>query len=130
MKILIEQTKYEPIKKTVEVTVPEKPLYLWHNGIRRAYSIKPVWTQWNVEHYNKPEEIYELHIVMVDPSLSKIEYVEILVSTLANIINDSKHPYQRVIDNILNYPDENNRTYSDFVTDMDNVIQKIKGAIL
>jgi hypothetical protein len=78
MKMLIKTTEYIRTEKEVEVNVPDKQLYLWHNGIRRAYSVKPKWTSWNVEHSGKPEEIYALDVVMVDPSYATIGVNQLL----------------------------------------------------
>jgi hypothetical protein len=131
MKISIIQSEYKRIEKTVEVSIPEKQMYLWHNGIRRAYSVKPVWSTWNVEHKNKPEEIIELSVVMVDPSDNKFELVSLSVTALANIAADSKHPYQRLVDNILNYPDDKEyfRTKEQFEADFNKVIDNIKESV-
>jgi hypothetical protein len=131
MKILLTTTEYVRTDKETEVNVPEKQLYLWHNGIRRAYSVKPKWTSWNVENHNKPEEIYALEVVMVDPSAVKIEVVQLQVSYLAEIIKNDKHTYKRLVENILNYPDDKEyiRTKEQFENDLKSVLQKINESI-
>jgi len=131
MKILITTTEYTRTEKEIEVNVPDKQLYLWHNGIRRAYSVKPKWTSWNLENHNKPEEIYSLEVVMVDPSDVKIEVVELPVRSLAEIIKNDKHTYKRLVENILNYPDDKKyiRTKEQFENDMKSVLQKIDESI-
>jgi hypothetical protein len=131
MKILITTTEYVRTEKEIEVNVPDKQLYLWHNGIRRAYSVKPKWTSWNVEHYSKPEEIYALDVVMVDPSDAKIEAFELSVKSLVEIINNDKHPYKRLADNILKYPDDKEyiRTKEQFENDLKLVLHKINETI-
>lgn len=131
MKTLIKRTEYKRVEIETDVNIPETQMYLWHNGIRRAYSVKPKWTSWNIEHNNKPEEIYTFDVVMVDPSDNKIEAVEITVSSLAEILNNEKHPYHRLVDNILNYPDDKEyiRTKEQFESDLQRVLQKINDCI-
>jgi len=131
MKILITKTEYKRIEKKIKVNIPDKQMYLWHNGVRMAYSIKPEWTSWNRENLNKPEEIYKLVIVAVDPSDNCIEIVELPISSLSQIVNDSKHKYQRLIDNILNYPNdvEYIRTKEQFENDLQMVLQNIKDSV-
>ena len=131
MKILITKTEYTRTEKKIEVNVPDKQLYLWHNGIRRAYSVKPKWTSWNMEHFGTPEEIYALEVVMVDPSYYKIEVDELSVNSLVRIINSDKDPYKRLVDNILNYPDDKEfiRTKEQFENDLNAVLQKINESI-
>lgn len=131
MKILIKKVDYIRTEADVEVNIPDKQLYLWHNGIRRAYSIKPKWTSWNKENFNKPEEIYALKVVMVDPSDLKIEVFELKVSSLPEILLNEKHIYNRLIDNILNYPDDKEciRTKKQFENDLQLVLQEINKSI-
>lgn len=131
MKITITTTEYVRTLMETEVNVPDKQLYLWHNHIRRAYSVKPKWTTWNMEHQGKPEEIYAFDVVMVDPSDNKIEVFELTVKSLVEIINNEKHPYKRLVDNILKYPDDTEyiRTKEQFERDLELVLQKIDESI-
>lgn len=125
MKIKITTTSYKKVEKITEVNIPDKQMYLWHNGIRRAYSVKPVWTTWNEEHNNKPEEIYQLEIVTVDPIFNKLESAHFGINILPEILKNEENPYYRVIDNILNYPDENIRTKEQFEQDLNSVWEEI-----
>ena len=127
MKISIKTAEYTRVDKEIEVNIPDKQLYLWHNGIRRAYSVKPRWTTWNVENYNKPEEIYELIVVVVDPSDYKIEVTNLTISSLPEILKNDKHPYKRLVENILKYPDDKEfiRTKEQFENDLQTVLLKI-----
>jgi hypothetical protein len=131
MKMTITTTEYVRTEKEIEVNIPDKQLYLWHNGIRRAYSVKPKWTTWNMEHFGKPEEIYSLEVVMVDPSDNKIEVVELTVKSLVEIIKNEKHDYKRLVENILKYPDDKEyiRTKEQFERDLEIVLQKINESI-
>lgn len=129
MKISIVKTEYKQVSTTTDVNVPEQQMYVWHNGIRRAYSIKPQWTTWNMEQNHKPEEIFELLVVMVDPSYNKIEVNSLSVSSLPEIVKNVKHPFNRLVENILNYPNEGVRTKQDFENDLQQVIQKITESV-
>jgi len=127
MKIQIQKIEHKRIEKTIEVDVPDKQMFIWHNGIRKAYSVTPVWTTWNKEYNDKPEEIYELKVVMVDPSDTAIELRTMRVSDLPNIADSEKHPYKRLIENILEYPDDKQylRTKEQFMQDLNGVMEAV-----
>lgn len=131
MEIEIKKTEFTRTVKTVKVTIPEKQMYLWHNGVREAYSVKPVWTTYKVEHHNQPEQIYELSVVSVYPSGKEIKHINLQIHDLVNILADPKNKYQRLVDNILNYPEDKEyiRTKEQFDADLKSVITEINEAV-
>lgn len=125
MKIKVNKIRYEKVNEETELDIPETPMYFWHNGIRRAYSVVPEWTAWNVENYQKPEEIWKVNVVMVDPQDRIIETNEIQVHTFPDILKDSSHRYNRLITNLLFNPDEDRRTKEQFIADYNQVLEEI-----
>lgn len=125
MKIKIQ--KYEYIRQNIEieVEVPEIIRYYWHNGIRKAYAVIPEWTTWNKEHYQKEEEIYAFNIITVDPTLNQISITTINISSFPDILKDSNNNYNRIIDNILNFPEKETRTKEKFMADYNGVLEKM-----
>jgi hypothetical protein len=120
MKIKVKKEEYKKILlEETEVDIPEKTMYFWHNGERVAYCVTPVWTTWNKEHYSKEEEIYEYKVVKVDPTDRKIEAFSISVSGFDEILYGKRNvsKAQRILENILLYPEENTRTKEQFMTD-------------
>lgn len=126
MKYTIQKEEYKKISTDKEVDIPEKKMYFWHNGVRIAYMVSPEWTTWNKKHYKKPEEIWKLNILCVDPTLHSIESYSIQVSYLKDIVDDEKHSLYRVINNYLFYPSENTRTRKQFIVDYNKVISYFK----
>lgn len=128
MKVSITKTEYTRTEKTVEVDIPERQLYLWHNGIRRAYSVKPIWTTWKMDQESKPEEMYELKVIMVDPSDNQIEVSRLYVNRLPEIVADAKHKYQRLVEDVLNYCDDGEyvRTKKQFEADLEKVLLEVR----
>lgn len=129
MKIKVETSEWEKVTSEKELDLPEETLYFWHNSIRRAYSVKPIWTKWNKEHKNKEEEIYEYDIIEIDPNSfgQIIKTITLKVSSFGGILKDSKHPYLRLVENIVLKPEEDRRTKERFMEDYNQVLEKIKG---
>lgn len=127
------KVRKEEWKKTLsdefEVDIPEKPVHFWHNGERVAYRVVPVWSTWNVEHYNKPEEIFEVKVVKIPAGAfenRKIEAFSIRVSEFREILSGVRYKeYSRLIENLLLHPDEDTRTEEQFMEDYKSVVEKI-----
>lgn len=66
--------------------VPTEPLYLFETGIRRAISIVPNWTTWNMKTNKEPEYIFDLDIICVYQSFeARIEAYSISVSSIEDL---------------------------------------------
>lgn len=127
MKTTINKEEFKKILlENVEVDIPEETLYFWHNGERVAYSVKPEWTTWNKEQYQKDEVIWRLNVIKVDPSCKRISVHDIQVSELSGIINYSKHAFYRLVQNLLFHPDDDRRTKEQFMVDYKKVLKEIK----
>jgi hypothetical protein len=125
MKYTVDKSEYKKVIKKVEVNIPETPQYFWHNGERVAYCVTPIWTSWNKEHYQKEEEIWEFKVVKIDPSFKLITASDLRLSELGDILRNEKHQFNRLVNNLLFYPDENTRTKERFMTDYNNVLEEI-----
>jgi len=127
MKIQIKKEEYKKVTlDNFEVNIPENPCYYWHNGIRIAYSVVPVWTSWNKEHYSKDEEIYEFKIIEVDPTFKSIKVSNIRVSDLSETLTGRRNKeYSRLVENILLYPKENTREKEQFFKDYNKVLEDL-----
>lgn len=127
MKIPIKKYKIERvIDEEFTINIPEKEIYFFITGIRVSVKVIPIWTKWNQEHYNKPEEIWKLKFVLVYGSWeSKIESFEIQISNIADIISGDSCTRKRILD-ALNEDLEGNRTKEQFETDFRNVLNKIQ----
>lgn len=126
MKRKLQKTEIKRVlSEEIEVEIPEKQLYFWHNGERVAYCVTPEWTTWRKEH-GSPEEIWQFRVVKVDPSNKKIEAFYIRVSELAEIFQDRGNTkYLRLVENLLLYPEEDNRTKEEFMKDYEDVLREI-----
>jgi len=59
MKIKLKQYKHQKIEiDSKDFELPEKNSYFFETGIRRSIRISPEYTTWNLQQYNKPEEIF------------------------------------------------------------------------
>ena len=66
MKLEIKQYKFQKVEVgSKEIDLPSETSYFFETGVRRSIRIVPSFTTWNQEKFNKPEEIYELHITCV-----------------------------------------------------------------
>jgi hypothetical protein len=129
MQIFVQKVEFKKVvSEPREVNIPISTLYLWFNGERRAYSVAPVWTTWNKEHYAKEETIYEYNVVVVDPSLYSIQSFTISVSNISDILQDVKHPFHRLIETLIDEKEIENtsRTKEQFMADFKNTLKQIK----
>jgi hypothetical protein len=126
MKHKIQSYEYKKVlSEEYEIEIPEKPVYYFQTGIRRAYAIVPVWTKWNKEHYQKEEEIYSLNVITVDPSVLMVEITNFSISGLNEIMRNENHSLHRLMENVLETPHENKRTEEEFYADYNNTLRKI-----
>ena len=124
MKVKIKKDSWVKQTEEVEIDLPEQVLYIWHNGSRVAYCVKPIFTTWNKERFDKEEEIYEYAIVKVDPSVfgGKIERFKISVSSIPDILKDSKNENLRLVEDILE--GKSNREKDRFEFDYKGVLDR------
>lgn len=130
MKKKINKGKYERVIDEIEINIPEQPMYFFHTGIRRMYSVIPEWTTWNKKNYKKDEEVWRFKIIVVDPSNKIIEAHQIPVNFFEKIINKSDHPFNKLIENMVFCPDENTRTKEQFMEDYNNTLTNINENII
>lgn len=126
MKVKIKKDSWVKQTEEVEIDLPEQVLYIWHNGSRVAYCVKPIFTTWNKEKFNKEEEVYEYAIVKVDPSVfaGTIERFKISVSSIPDILKDSKNQNIRLVEDLLE--GKSNRTKEQFDVDYKSVLNRFK----
>jgi hypothetical protein len=128
MKLNIPIHKYEKVlDKNFEIEIPENPVYLFQFHFRRSVKITPVWTTWNVETYNKPEEIYELQFLIVDDKL--IQRVNVQISGLNHLLeynSNTKNLAAEMISLLNEYDEENIRTKEQFEQDYTNTLVYLK----
>lgn len=67
MEVNIIKYKYEKIELSNEVAnLPDEPIYFFIYGTRISVAVIPKWTTWNIEEYDKPEEIYFYNFITID----------------------------------------------------------------
>lgn len=126
MKLQIRQYKYE--KKEIaseEIEIPTTISYYFETGVRRSIKIIPHFTTWNIERFNKEEELYELKIICVyNSNECKIENFSIRVGDIEKIYHNIKHKYNGFVVGLVdNWFDE--RTKEQFNNDLNAVIKQI-----
>ncbi len=126
MDITITKYSYERVETDVVVTISDKPIYCFQTGVRLAYAITPQWTTWNVETYNKPEEIYEYQIIQVGNSYGQtIEIWRIRTSDIPELIN-GKCDKRRFCCEKMTGDEFDLRTKEQFMKDYNSVINTCK----
>lgn len=126
MQITLRQYEYKKIEATAkDFVLPTEPAYFFETGIRRSIRIIPVYTSWNMEQFNKEEELYRFDVTLVYLSFEcKIEKFGIQVSDLERAYHDPKHKLHSIVYSwVEGYL--NNRTQSQFETDLVNAINRI-----
>lgn len=95
MEISIKTYKIEKVETSNnKFTLPEVTSYYFETGIRRMIRITPEWTTWQVDRYNKPEEIINYFITCIySSSCNKVESFRTQVSMIEKLYNDSKTNY-------------------------------------
>jgi hypothetical protein len=130
MKHKIERYKYEKVlDKEYEIDLPEVPEFHFQFGIRRAIAIIPQWTTWNMEHNNKPEEIYAIDFISVYRSFDcRIEKSSINVSSLADALRKGDDHYS-----LAGFLEDRtiggNRTLEQFMGDYNSAIEEMNRII-
>lgn len=86
MKITIKQYKHERVEiDSKEFELPETTKYYFETHIRRSIRMQPIFTTWQIEQLNKPEELYGYDVTCVYLSFEcKIERFRISVSDFDN----------------------------------------------
>lgn len=92
MKIKIKQYKHQKIEiDSKDFELPEENSYFFETGIRRSIRISPEYTTWNLQQYNKPEEIYQFNITCVYLNFEcKIERFSVRISDFENPTHKNK----------------------------------------
>lgn len=120
---------YEYIKTEIsdtEISIPQKTYYCFETGIRRSIRIIPIWTSWNMERFQKPEELYELEVTCVyQSSECKVEKFKISISQIESINNREEKTKQKSIITMLLNDWGDDRTKEDFDIDLTTVIKEI-----
>lgn len=131
MKVKIEKYRYERVKEEVEISIPEQKLFFFVTGSRVSYSIKPIWTTWNKEQYQKEEEIYSYDVIAVSRSFCNIiEKFNISIDSFPDIIKQGEsNKYNRLVEAILDPSGECGRTEEQFLADYNAVLEEIKNSL-
>lgn len=112
----------------ININLPDKPSFYFETGIRRSIAVIPLWTSWQVEQLQKPEEIYSYKLIFVYNSFeAKIDSTTISVSQLEDYFKStntsSLGPLIRFITDCEN-DGFNKRTEDQFIADYAKVIVK------
>lgn len=128
MKVKITKYEIERVRKdNVEYTLPDEVTYWFQTGIRRSIKMIPIWTTWQKETKNIPEEIWKCIFILVYADFKcKIETVEVFVSDIEFLMNQSeKHADLNPMVAYLNNRLEK-RTKNQFDLDLEVAMDKIK----
>jgi hypothetical protein len=125
MKIQIKQYKYEKIVTTsMDFELPEETCYFFETGIRRSIRIKPIFTTWNKEQYDKEEELYQFEITCVYLSFEcKIERFTV---NLSDFEKDKEVIEKNMFLRSWVNGWFNKRTKEDFEADLKQAIEKLQ----
>lgn len=121
MKIKIKQYKTERVEiDSKDFELPETTEYYFETHVRRSIRMQPIFTTWQMERFNKPEELYAYDITCVYLSFEcKIERFRISISDF-----DSKFKKPEFIEKFTSgYFDK--RTEERFNTDLKEALNLI-----
>ena len=111
----------------VTLKLPDEQQFYFETGIRRSICVTPIWTTWNEENYQKPEQIYKYSVICVHRCFeSKIDLFEVAVSEIPSLWqskNDSDR--KSIVELFQYYGVESNRTAERFMEDYNAVLSKI-----
>ena len=128
MEVIIKKREFRTEVIEVKVNLPENPIYWFKFGVRTSGCVIPIFTTWNEESYNKPEEIFEYKCVFVDAlsfGCGKIEVFKISVSDLTQIYSGNDSMRKDFCEVILNgVEDREIRTEQQFLNDLDSVVNE------
>ena len=127
----IYKPKFERTNEAIEVKAPTEPLYYFQS--RRAVRVIPEFTTWNMERFNKPEEVWRYDCTVVhNEFLVRIErfHIEATESAFQRVLDyksdRAKHTIQEEIYyKIINFPDDDLRTNERFEADFKCALEKI-----
>ncbi len=126
MKIKTYRFVKEEVAET-EIFIPQEPYYCFETGIRRSIRIIPKWTTWQLERFQKPEEIWELEVTCIyQSSQCKIEKFTIRTSQIEDLNNKNEQSNPKSIVTLLLNDWGDSRTKEDFELDLEQVIKEIK----
>lgn len=126
-KMKIQQYKYEKtVTSSKDWEVPTEAQYFFETGIRRAIAVIPVYTSWNMENFQKPEEIYELSFVCVYQSFeAMIQKFDVSLSSLEDKYVE-KGEVGDIVRFLIDHSEGCERSPERFKGDFDNCLNKIK----
>jgi hypothetical protein len=109
-----------------EFDIPQKPVYFFQTGIRRAIRIVPISTTWNKQRYKKDEEVYDLEFTCIYTSYEcKLEKFKIPISQLESIYYHEKEKYHSIVRNWID-GDLDERTQEQFEGELNSIIDSFK----
>lgn len=124
----IKTYKYKKVEVSeTEIFIPQEPYYCFETGVRRSIRIIPIWTEWNVKQYQKPEEVYKLEITCVYQSFKcKVEKFSIPISEVETLVNREKDiSNEKSILTLLLNDWGNLRTKEQFEEDLQTTIEEL-----
>lgn len=127
MKLQIKKYEFKKIEvKSREIELPTETSYYFETGVRRSIKIKPVFTTWNKENFNKDEELHLLEITCIYSSfMCEVEKFHININEIEEIYYSDKHKHNDFIRGLVqNWFDK--RTEEQFNSDLNFIINKIK----
>ena len=121
-KVLVEE---------VDFRLPETILYLFEYHIKRSLKVIPIYTTFQKEFHNKPEELYQIAFVEVLDAFNHIPTIKktvINISDLESIYskNDFNDEKYKLLDFLNTYTEVNVRTPNQFDSDFAEVLRNIK----
>ena len=123
MEISVKTYEYQKIEKSdTKFQLPEETTYWFETGIRRAIRIVPIWTTWQLENDNKPEEIWKYHFTCVYRSFeNKIESFSISLHDFPNYYLQEK---RNIVKEFMDY-DFDERTKEQFENDLESALTSL-----
>ncbi len=130
MEVIVKTTKWETKIVDVKLELAEEPFYWFEFGRRVSWAAIPIFTSWNMKEYNKPEEIYQYKVILVD-SDGEININQVNVSEIPSLYEQkgesiAKRFTQFLVDGTT---DREDRTKERFLNDYKSVTNKIEEAL-
>lgn len=123
MEIEIVKTEYKRVETKVKVNLPVEVCYYFITGERKSYLVKPIFYD---------EKLYEYNIIRVGLSWECV--VEQFTLRVNELVEKSTENCQEhsIAKQLLNYPNDDLRTRSQFEADLKNAIdnfEKLKNEV-
>lgn len=124
MKIQLKQYKHEKVEiSSVDFELPEETVYFFETHIRRSIRIKPVFTTWQKEKFQKEEELYYFDVTCVYLSSEcKIEKFKVYLTSFPDATYATEKKFNEAW--TQNWFDP--RTKEQFEVDLDIALEQIK----